>query len=173
MKKIKIFGIFIIFIFSFLCHFMFDWFPNSFFSILFPVNESIWEHMKLLVTPVLFFSIFEYIIYKRNNVYFNNFFLSYVISTIVGIIFYLIIYLPIDYIYGHNAIFAISLLFFIFIVIQLISYYIMNYTSVKYSNILGICLIVFIYIVFSYLTYNPIKNDIFFDTQKKMYGIPR
>ena len=117
MKKIKIIGVFLIFIFSFVSHFMYEWFPNTLFSILFPVNESIWEHMKLIVTPVLIFSLIEYIVYKRKNISYNNFILSYAISMILGIIIYLMIYLPIDYIFGHSMIFAISLLFVIFIIV--------------------------------------------------------
>ena len=103
MKKIKIIGVFLIFGLSFLSHFMYEWLPNTFFSIFFPVNESIWEHMKLLVTPVLIFSVFEYIIYKRKNINFNNFLLSYSISMILGIVIYLIIYLPLYYRFGEKC----------------------------------------------------------------------
>ena len=173
MKKTKIIGIFIIFGLSFLSHFIFKWLPNDIFSILFPVNESIWEHMKLIVTPVLIFSIFEYIIYRKKIIKFNNFLLSYSISMILGIIIYLIIYLLIDYMFGHSAIIAIGLLFFIFIIVQIISYYIMNYKEIKYSNIIAIGIIILVYIIFAYLTYNPIKIDLFYDTQKKIYGIPK
>ena len=146
--------------------------PNSIFSILFPVNESIWEHMKLIVTPVLIFSVFEYIIYSRKNIHFNNFILSYSVSMILGILLYLMIYLPIDYMFGHSAIVAISLLFVIFIILQIISYYIMNLTEIKYSDIIGVSIIVVMYIIFGYLTYNPIETGLFYDTQKKTYGIP-
>ena len=173
MRKIKIICVFIIFGLSFLSHFMYQWIPNSIFSILFPVNESIWEHMKLIVTPVIIFSIFEYFIYKKKAILFNNFIFSYAVSIIISIIFYLMIYLPIDYIFGHSMIVAIILLFITFIVSQVISYYIMNYREIKYSNIVGIGLIILMYIIFGYLTYNPIKNYLFYDTQKKIYGIPK
>jgi hypothetical protein len=173
MKKIKTIGVFIVFGLSFISHFLYSWLPNSVFSILFPVNESIWEHMKLIATPVLIFSIFEYIIYKRKDISFNNFLFSYAISIILGIIIYLTIYLPIDYIFGHSAIVAISLLFIVFIIIEIISYYIMNYRKIKYSNVIGIGIIILLYIAFGYLTYNPIEINLFYDSQKKLYGIPK
>lgn len=172
MKKIKIIGVFIIFGLAILSHFIYKLLPNSIFSILFPVNESIWEHMKLLATPALIFSLFEYIIYKRKNVHFNNFLLSYAVAIIIGIIIYLAIYLPIDYIFGHSAIVAISLLFVIFIIMQIVSYYIMNYREIKYSNIIGIGIITLLYFIFGYLTYNPIEIELFYDSQKELYGIP-
>ena len=173
MKKIKIIGVFIIFILSVISHFIYEWNQTSIFSILFPVNESIWEHMKLLVTPVLIFSLFEYIIYRKKYIDFNNFILSYSISIIIGIISYLILYLPIHYIFGHSTIYAIILLFVIFILIEIVSYYIMNYKKINNSNIIGIIVIIGIYIILGYLTYNPIKIDIFYDTQKNIYGIPK
>lgn len=171
MKKIKIIGILIIFVLSILSHFMYTWFPNSIFSIIFPVNESIWEHMKLIVTPVFLFAIFEYILYRKKLIKYNNFILSYVIAMIVGIISYLILYLPVHYIFGHSTIYAIVLLFIIFVFVELVSYYIMNFKEIKYSNILGIVLIILIYSGFGYLTYNPLENDLFYDDQTKTYGM--
>ena len=172
MKKIKIISIFVIFILSFISHFMYDIFSNNLFSIIFPVNESIWEHMKLIATPVLIFSIFEYIIYKKKDIDFNNFILSYAISILIGIVFYLIIYLPIHYIFGHNLLVAITILFITFVLVEYISYYIMNYKQIKYSNIIGFSIIILMYFIFGYLTYNPILIDLFYDTSKGIYGIP-
>ena len=63
MKKIKLIITFVIFGLAFICHFMYDFIPIEFFKVFFPVNESIWEHMKLLITPVLIGSLFEYIYY--------------------------------------------------------------------------------------------------------------
>ena len=173
MKRIKFISIFVIFILSIISHFMYTWFPNYLFSILFPVNESIWEHMKLIATPTLLFSIFEYYIYKKENIKYNNFILSYSIAIIVGIISYLIIYIPLDDIFGHHLIVAILLLFIIFIFIGIISFYIMNMNNIKCSNIIGIIMIIIIYIVFGYLTYNPIKINLFYDYMNKYYGIKK
>ena len=173
MKKVKTIGVYVIFILSFISHFMYDIFPNMIFSILFPVNESIWEHMKLLVTPVLIYSLIEYFIYKRKNIQYNNFILSYGISFIISIIIYLIIYLPIHYIFGHNLLFSISLLFIAFVLIEFISYKIMNYKKIKYNNVLGFSIIILIYIIFCYLTYYPFENGLFYDTTSNLYGVKK
>jgi len=173
MKKIKIVGVFLIFGLSVLSHFIYDWMPNNLFSILFPVNESIWEHMKLIATPVLIFGIFEYFIYKKKDIFFNNFLLSYAVSIILGIIVYLIIYFPIDYLFGHNTFVAIILLFITFILVQVFSYYILNYKKIKYSGITGLLLLLLLYIVFGYLTYNPPHIELFLDPQENIYGIQK
>ena len=72
-EKIKIIGVFIMMCLSFLSHFMYEWCNNFLFSIFFPVNESIWEHKKLLITPVLIYALIEYFIYKNKTIKFNNF----------------------------------------------------------------------------------------------------
>ena len=47
-------------------HFLFQWTANHPAIALFsPVNESIWEHLKLLFFPVLLFTSLECILYKR------------------------------------------------------------------------------------------------------------
>jgi len=171
MKKIKIIGIFIIFILSFISHFIYDFIPSFLNSILFPVNESIWEHMKLLVTPTLIFAIIEFLIYRKKGIYYDNFLLSYVISITVGIIIYLIIYLPVHYIFGHNLIFAVILLLVTFIIIQFISYKLMNCNTIENYRYISIISIFIIYIIFGYLTYNPPKINLFYDSNNKHYGI--
>ena len=171
MKKIKIIGVFISFILAVLLHFVYGLIPNTFISIIAPVNESIWEHMKLIVTSSLLFSIFEYIIYKKKDIAFNNFILSYAISSIVSVIVYLLIYIPLNDIFGHKAYIAISLLFLIFIFLQIISYYIMNYRKINHGNDIGILLIIIIYFVFGYFTYHPPKINLFYDYLNKCYGI--
>ena len=50
LKKYKILSVFIIFLLMFPLHYVYDKFPNSLTSIFCPVNESIWEHLKLIFT---------------------------------------------------------------------------------------------------------------------------
>lgn len=173
MKKIKIIGVFIIMGLSVLSHFMYEWCNNFIFSIFFPVNESIWEHMKLLVTPLLIYALIEYFIYRKKDVRFNNFSLSYGISMITGIILYLAIYLPINHFFGHNMIVSITLLFLDYILISCISYLILNTRNIKYSKTIGTFLIIFTYFIFYYLTYYPVHSFIFYDTKNKIYGIKK
>lgn len=171
MRKIKIIGVFISFIIAVILHFIYGIFPNTFFSILAPVNESIWEHMKLIVSSSLIFSIFEYFIYKKKDIPYNNFILSYGVSCVLGIIVYLLIYIPLNDIFGHKAYIAIGLLFIILIFVQYVSYYIMNKKEMWHSCDMGILLIIIIYFIFGYLTYHPPKINLFYDYMHKGFGI--
>lgn len=171
MKKVKIWSIIGIFLISFLCHFMYDWFPNTFFSIFFPVNESIWEHMKIIFSAILIYSPIEYFLLKKKDIDFNNFLLSNVIMGISGIVIYLIIFIPIYLMIGENMIVSISLLFITYIIVEIIGYYILNLKPIKYQGYIATFLIIITYIIFSYFTYQPIKNFLFYDTKEEKYGI--
>ena len=171
MRKIKTIGVFISFILSFILHFMYELIPINIISIIAPVNESIWEHMKLIASSTLIFSIIEYLIYKKKRIPFNNFLLSYVVSITCSIIVYLIIYIPLFDIFGHNTFVAILLLFIIFIFLQILSYYIMNTKKIYLGKEIGILLIIIIYYIFGYFTYHPPKIGMFYDYANKNYGI--
>lgn len=171
MKKIKFINVFIIFIFSVIFHFLYELFPNYLFSILLPVNESVWEHMKLIVTSTLVFNIFEYFIYRKKNINYNNFLLGNITSSILGVIIYLLIYIPLDSIFGHSPFISIPLLFIIFILIEFIRNYIFSLGKIKYTNILGIILVIMVYLLFWYFTYYPPKISLFYDTLNMVYGI--
>lgn len=169
-KKIKIISIFIIFLLCFPLHFLYNLLPNSLFSIFVPVNESIWEHMKLIYTSYLIYGIIDYFWLKKEN-HLNNFLFQLFIVPLIGIVLYLIIYIPINNMIGENMIFSILLLFLVIVVEQLISYYLLNKENFKYQKIIGIIGIITVYILFGYLTYNPVENYLFFDKEASKYGI--
>ncbi len=173
LKKLKIISTISIFIISALCHFIYDIFPNFITSIFFPVNESIFEHQKMILTSFLLWSIIEYFILKK--IKHNNFFIALLISSLICIIFVTSVFSPIYLVLLNkkdNMLITLIVFFIGIILSQIASYYILkskrNYNKVNIiSLIIYICLI----ISFAYLTYNPIKNDLFFDFVKKKYGI--
>lgn len=173
LKKTRMYAVIGIFLLSFICHFVFDLFPNVLFSIFFPVNESIWEHMKILFTATLLYSFIDKIILKKLNVNYNNYCLQLFISAFISIPIYLIIYLPIYNFIGENMFVSIFLLLIVYIIMQYISYKIMQKKETKIPNYIFSILIILTYIIFIYLTYNPPQNYIFYDSENEIYGIER
>ena len=171
MKKIKLFIILISFVLSFPIHFIYELFPCYLTSIIAPVNESIWEHMKIIYTSILVSSIIEYFVYKKKKIITNNFIISIPISAIVGIIFYLVIYLIIDIFIPHNFFVAIFIMFITYVVSQIISYFILNIKEIPNQKELGISLILVSYIIFTHLTYYPPKTYLFIDQITNRYGL--
>ena len=71
MNKLKCYtiaGIIFVLVTGSLAHFLYDWIGKNAITGLFtPVNESVWEHIKLLFFPMLLYSFF--MIYKLKNEY--------------------------------------------------------------------------------------------------------
>ena len=47
----------------------------------------------------------------------------------------------------------------------------MNYKQIKYSNDIGILLVIIVYSMFGYLTYHPPKINLFYDFINNTYGM--
>lgn len=171
LKRTRIISTLVIFGLCFLFHFIYDFIPCTLTAIFFPVNESIWEHMKLLFSAVVFYGIIDYIILQKLNVKYNNFFTSLFVSALAIIPIYLIIFLPIYYKIGENMLIIFTLMFIAILLSQVISYYILKVKDCDKLNIISLILIIISYIVFAYLTYYPIKTELFFDTMEEKYGL--
>ena len=66
---------------------------------------------------------------------------------------------------------TIGIMLIAIIISQIISYHILKAKNCDKLNIVSLILIIVSYIIFAYLTYYPIKNELFFDTQEEKYGI--
>ena len=125
----------------------------------------------MLFTAIIFNGLIDYFIVKKWNIKFNNFFLGLFISALLSIPIFLIIYLPFYYKIGAPMFLNIGALFITIVLSQVINYWIQKRSNIRVINIASIFLIIISYIVFGYLTYNPIKSDIFFDPMEEKYGI--
>lgn len=171
LKKILTINIFIIFVLTFISHFIYDIFPNNLSATFFPVNESIFEHMKMLYTTFLIDSIVLYFILKKENIQYNNFLIAIFISSIISITSFLIIWLPIYYHIGENLIITLLILFLSIFLSQIIGYCILTTSSNKILNFVTLILIIIFIIIFAYFTYNPLFNDFFLDPISEKYGL--
>lgn len=171
-KTIKVLSIFGIFLLSFLTHYGYDKFPNVITSFLFPVNESIFEHMKMIYTSYIIWGIIEYILLKKYNNSIKNFKTSLFISVLFNIIFFLIIYVPIYNIFGHNLIITLIIYFISILISQVISYKILTTNkNLDFLNKYSYLFLLVLIMILIYLTYYPIKNDLFIDKKQNKIGL--
>lgn len=171
LKKIKIINVIGVFALSFLFHFMYELWPNVVTSIFFPVNESIWEHMKIFVSAILVWGLVDKFLLDKFNIYYNNHFFSTVLSSILSIIVYLIIYLPLYKIFGEVMFISIGLMLLVYIFMAYVSYKILSGRELNINKVFLIIVIVVTYVSFGLLTYKPPKYFLFYDTNLKKYGI--
>lgn len=165
MKKIIINSI-IIFLICSLFHFSYDIFPNFITSLFFPVNESIWEHLKLIFTSTTIFSLISNFYYHDKNLYFKTY-----IRVMATIFILLILYLPTYYLLGENLIITLIILFISILLSEIISSKISTKKRYSYLNEISIFLLIINFIIFGILTYYPIHAFLWKDPQTKSYGI--
>ena len=158
------------FLIGFLVHNIYHWFPSPITTI-FPVNESLYEHMKLIfISPIISSSIL-YLIYRKKNYLINNYSFGLIVSTIFNIIIFYLIYLPLYYNYGESMIMTLGIYFITIIMSNYLYYLIIEMSYSKKLNIISIIFIFIMGFILTYFTYHPIKIDFFFDNIHKYYGI--
>ena len=74
-KVLKILGTIFAFILCFPLHYLYNYFPCFITSVVSPVNESIWEHMKILFTSILISGVIQKTYVIVSKIKFNNIFL--------------------------------------------------------------------------------------------------
>ena len=171
LKRTRIISCIGIFILCFLFHFVYELTPCTLTAIFFPVNESIWEHVKLIFTSIVFYGIIDYLVLNKFKIKFNNFFTALFISSITMVPIFLILYMPLFYKVGPKMYINIGVMSIAIIISQVIEYYILKKEKCELLNKTSFFLIIVSYIIFAYLSYNPPKERIFFDTQDEKYGI--
>ncbi|MFW9874343.1 MAG: DUF6512 family protein [Candidatus Thorarchaeota archaeon] len=169
--KLELIAFIFVIVVGALFHFMFE--LLNYWRLLgafFPVNESVWEHLKLPYWPLIIFSLFEFKFIKDEV---NNIIIGKVVSFIISISTILIIF------YSYTAILRIELLIvdilsFVLGVIlgQFVSYKILikEELSKLYIYVCWIIMIGF-GIIFMIFTYYPPTLPLFQDFETGLYGI--
>ncbi len=155
----------------FLTHFLYDWLPNPVFSIFFPVNESIWEHMKMLFTTILLYGIVEYFLMKKWHINNNNFLLAVFLKALFSIPIYLAVFLPVFYNFGEHMIVTFIILFLVILLVNYLGSLILKLKPINYQKEVSIVFIIVVYIIMGILTYKTPRQDLFFDPKEEKYGI--
>lgn len=153
-------------------HFLYDWTnKNKIVGYFAAVNESTWEHIKLVMAPSFLWLAVEYHVYYGNP----NLFLARFIGLLV-----MMVTIPVLF-YGYKMIFKKNNLIvdiLIFIVAIILGQYIFSLIiKINDSNLwlrhLGILGLISIFLMYMTRTYVPKKNFIFKDPVTEKYGIDR
>jgi hypothetical protein len=136
-----------------------------------PANESVWEHLKIGIWPVLFFALIEYPFIRSIA---KNFLEAKVAQAYTTSISTLIIFYSYTFILGHNLL-PLDILTFILAVLigQYVSYKLLTANELDefFNHMASSALYVMIGIIV-YATYFPPHYPIFMDTLTGKYGMP-
>lgn len=164
-----IISIIIISIIGTLSHFIYELSNhNKYIGLFVAVNESVWEHIKIALTPTLLWSLVDGLVYGTNP----NYLFAKAISLIVLIILIPLFYYIHKYISKKDSLVFDIIIFYISIICSQLSFYhLLQIYPVNfiicYLSFISIFIIFGCYMIFTLL---PIKNDIFKDPLTNKYG---
>ena len=163
-------GIIFIAVIGTLLHFLYEVsHHNKFVAIFAAVNESVWEHIKICMTPSILWCLYDGYMYGMNGNFLIGKALSFLtIILLIPALFYVYTFftkrsiLWIDVICFYVTVICSSFVFKYFINIEALSFI--------YVYLSGILLFIEIS-AYMFLTFNPIKNFIFVDPITHKYGL--
>ena len=156
-----------------LLHFLFDWTGGNWFVALFSaVNESIWEHLKLLFYPMAIFAIVEYFFWGREV---GVFWCIKLLGILIGLVLIPAVYYAYTGILGVKADwFNISLFFIAAGVIYWVETRLFQREyACPIGERLSFALICLLAAVFTVLTFAPLQIPLFEDPITGTYGFQK
>lgn len=150
-----------------LFHFVYDWLDNPFFAWLFPTNESIFEHTKLLIVPLSLYCIYDVLLRKKDvglSLYKLN------ISIAVGTLFLIVFYYTVTGVIGKDvaALNILNLFLSLFLALYVQSLVDESEDCDVINNVIVYgCIVLFLVV----MTYFPFGIAFFYDFSSNQYGI--
>lgn len=131
-KKALILGAVTTSILGVLFHFLYDWTgQNTIISLFCAINESTWEHLKLLFFPFLFWLLYMYVQTKGAN---SHHFVNGAISCFFGMFAIVSIFYTYKGILGFSIDFLNILIYFIGVFITFFTFYQLNKSGKSLAN---------------------------------------
>lgn len=173
-KKAQVIGFCVTAVAGTLLHFVYDWSGGAAaVGLVAPVNESVWEHLKLLVMPMLAFAVIEYFSYGRRL---RNFWPVRLLSVLIGMGLIIVLYYCWSALAGGSSI-AADIAIFLFSVwaayfssAGLLGSRTFSSKTARALAAVGLAVLIAAFVVFSY---NPPHCELFRDPQTNSYGPPR
>lgn len=152
-----------------LLHFLHDWTNNSKIVALFSsVNESTWEHIKILFVPLFVFAIIQSRYFKE----YKSFWCVKLVGTVMGMLLIPILFYTLNGAFGKTPDWVNIGIYFVSAAAVFFTEYVLfkrESLNCRYSklSLLGLCLIAVIYI---YFTFCPPELPLFIDPVTQTYG---
>ena len=138
-----------------LLHFCYEWSgENPFVALFAPVNESVWEHLKLLFFPVFVYTLFEIIVLFKAS---GRFLTARVLGVCLGMFFILAAFFTYTGIAGKNFLAADIFIFMLSVLLTFCSsrYFEVRCPSLNLPLLANYALFLLIVICFFSFTFSP------------------
>ncbi len=162
LKRYTIIGIVFVLITGTLAHFLYDWTERNHIVGLFtPVNESIWEHMKLLFFPMLVYAFIMVLKFHRKYSCITS---ALCFGILTGTLLIPILFYAYTSVTGKDIFILDIGTFILSILIAFrLSYKLTQSCKLEPYTLLLCCLVCILFICFALFTYRPPMGRIFMD----------
>ncbi len=136
------------------------------------VNESVWEHMKLLFFPVFLFSVVQVCVMGRN---YPNFLAVRALSLLTGLALIPVLFYTYTGVWGSHALWADVA---VFLLADLGAFWLdfrllgRNRLSSGWQQVAGLLLLWGLAFLFVFFTFRPPRVDLWRDMAAGLYGVP-
>ena len=172
--RFQIFSVIFTWILGTILHFLYEWSgDNKIIASFSAVNESTWEHLKLVFFPILITTIVGFLVIGKDN---KKFWCAKTIGIILAMSFIIVFFYTYTGIIGTNfAILDIGSFFVAVILGEYVAYKIMTNDEYKLKcnkriAVIGLICILLCFIIFTYL---PPHIGLFKDPISNGYGIQK
>ena len=156
-----------------LLHFVYEWSGGSTLAAAFSaVNESTWEHMKLLFFPMFLFSVAQVIALGRQ---YPNFLAVRAVSTLAGLILIPVLFYTYTGVLGKNVMWVDVAIF----ILSALGSFALDWRLLRrgrwssgWQQILGLLVLWGLAFLFVYCTFHPPALGLWQDPVTGGYGIP-
>ncbi len=161
-------SILFIFILGVLLHFTYEWSnQNSLVGLFSAINESTWEHLKLVFFPTLLFTLIGNFLYKKE---YPNYLCAKTKGILISLAFLVIFFYTFQGVIGFSlAILNISSFFISVLVGEF--YFLKEKEQISCCNKFCIFILILLTLCFILFTYFPPPINLFKDPLTKTYGI--
>lgn len=162
LKLYELAGALFVIITGTLLHFVYGWTGNnSLVGLIAPVSESTWEHLKLLFTPMLVFTIFEYFMVGRA---FPGYWPAKAAGLLAGMFTIVALFYTYSGILGFNTLWIDILTFLLGVICAYaVSYRLLISDANLPRPVDGIAVFIILLVLFAYYTSAPPSIGLFAD----------
>lgn len=169
--KFQIFSIIFTLILGTILHFTYRWSgKNHFIGLFSAINESTWEHLKLIFFPMLISGIIGYFIFKED---FPSFLCSKALGILIALSFTVIFFYTYTGIIGTNYAFLNVASFILAIIIGEYATYKLTLNNIPCNKTNYSIILIILTLAFIIFTFYPQKINLFKDPINNSYGIQK
>lgn len=157
---------------AFVFHYLYEWSGENYFvGLISAVNESVFEHTKIIFFPYVIYSFIEYFFVDVDP---KRYFVAKSLTSILIVVLVITVFYTYTGIIGEHIVLVDIICSVVYVFIAFFLSYKLITSDAPIEKLFPLALVLFLVVLFAevFFTINPPKLPLFYDTQGQFYGIP-